>query len=139
MEVKDAMTTPVTTIGPEATIVEAGALMRDTNVGSLIVVEDQQVKGIITDRDIATRFVPIAKDPATALVQDYMSEDPVTVMPNTPVMEALDLMKRRKVKRLPVVFAAKLEGIVALVDIAQTLEPTTRDLLTGLRESRHNV
>lgn len=139
MEVKDAMTTPVTTIAPDATVAEAGALMRDTNVGCLVVVENHEVKGIITDRDIATRVVPIAKDPATAIVRDYMSEDPVTVMPNTPVMDALDLMKRRKVKRLPVVFAAKLEGIVALVDIAETLEPTTRDLLTGLKESRHNV
>lgn len=139
MEVKHSMTSPVVTIAPDATIADAGALMRDTNVGCLVVIENHEVKGIITDRDIATRVVPIAKDPATATVQDYMSEDPITVMPSTPVMDALDLMKRRKVKRLPVVFAAKLEGIIALVDIAQTLEPTTRDLLTGLRESRHNV
>ncbi len=139
MEVKDAMTTPVTTIAPSATIVEAGALMRDTNVGCLVVIENNEVKGIITDRDIATRVVPIATSVGEATVGDYMSEEPITVMPSTPVMEALDLMKRRKVKRLPVVFAAKLEGIIALVDIAQTLEPTTRDLLTGLRESRHNV
>lgn len=139
MEVKDAMTSPVITIAPDATIAEAGALMRDTNVGCLVVLENHEVKGIMTDRDIATRVVPIAENVGDALVSDYMSEDPITVMPSTPVMEALETMKRRKVKRLPVVFAAKLEGIVALVDIAKTLEPTTRDLLTGLSESRHNV
>ena len=139
MDVKDAMTSPVTTIEPQATMAAAGALMRDANVGCLVVVHEQDVKGMLTDRDIATRFVPINRNPETAIVEDYMTSDPITVMPSTPVMDALDIMKRRKVKRLPVVYAAKLEGIIALVDIAETLEPTTRDLLTGLKESRHNV
>ena len=139
MQVTDAMNSPVVTIAPDATIAEAGALMRDSNVGCLVVVELQEVKGIITDRDIAVRVVPIAENAGVATVGSYMSEDPVTVMPSLPVMEALDLMKRRKIKRLPVVYAGKLEGIIALVDIAETLEPTTRDLLTGLKESRHNV
>ena len=139
MQVTDAMNSPVVTIAPDATIAEAGALMRDSNVGCLVVVELQEVKGIITDRDIAVRVVPIAENAGAATVGSYMSEDPVTVMPSLPVMEALDLMKRRKIKRLPVVYAGKLEGIIALVDIAETLEPTTRDLLTGLKESRHNV
>ncbi len=139
MEVKDAMITPVVTVAPDSTIVEAAILMRDSNVGSLVVVENSEVKGILTDRDIATRVVPIKPDLKDAAVTDYMSDDPITVMPNTLVMEALDIMKRRKVKRLPVVFAGKLRGIIALVDIAETLEPTTRDLMTGLKESRHNV
>ena len=139
MEVRDAMTTRVVSVAPDSTLVEAAVLMRNNNVGSLVVLDEQDVVGILTDRDITTRAVAITADLKTAQVKDYMSADPISIPPHTPVMEALDLMKRRKVKRLPVVFAGGLEGIIALADVAQTLEPETRDLVSSLRESRHNV
>lgn len=138
-QVKDVMKTPVVTVDRDSTISEAGALMRDARVGCLVVVEEGAIQGIITDRDIATRVVPIVANVEKAVVGDYMTKDPITVMPNVPVLEALKTMKDRKVKRLPVVFAARLEGIVALVDIAQTLEPTAGELATSLKVARHNV
>lgn len=139
MEVKEAMVTTPVSITVDNTLAEAASAMRDSNVGSLVVLDKGRVVGIITDRDITTRAVAISASPDASIVADYMSEDPITVPPHVDVTEALDLMRRRKVKRLPVVFAGKLEGIIAAADIAATLEPANKDLVSTLQQSRHNV
>lgn len=139
MQVVQAMTRGVVVVSSDAPISEAARLMRDRHVGCLTVVDHDSVVGIITDRDLATRYVPLEQHDPNARVADYMSPDPVTVHPEMDVMDALQLMKDRRVKRLPVVFGGKLRGILALPDIAATEEPETADLIKALYESRHNV
>jgi CBS domain-containing protein len=92
--------------------------MREEHIGSLPITEDEQLVGMITDRDIATRVVAEAIDPETTSVGDVYSRDLITVEPDRDLQEALQLMARHQVRRLPVVENGRLVGIVAQADIA---------------------
>jgi len=135
--VRDAMTEHPRSIGPSASVVEAARLMRDEHVGSLPITDGDTLVGMITDRDITTRVVAEAADVATTSVQDVCSEDLISVEPDKDLEEALRLMARHQVRRLPVVEDGKLVGIVAQADIALTLsedEKKTGELVEAISE-----
>jgi len=116
--VRDAMTEDLRSIAASASAVDAAQRMREGDVGSLPVVENERLVGMITDRDITTRVVAESADPRTTSVEDIYSRDVVTVEPDTSLDEALRLMARHQVRRVPVVENGKLVGIVAQADIA---------------------
>ena len=116
--VREAMTEDPRSIGPSASVVEAARLMRDEHVGSLPITDGDTLVGMITDRDITTRVVAEAANLATTSVRDVYSEDLISVGPDKDFEEALRLMARHQVRRLPVVEDGKLVGIVAQADIA---------------------
>jgi signal-transduction protein with cAMP-binding, CBS, and nucleotidyltransferase domain len=92
--------------------------MRDEHIGSLPVTEDERLVGMITDRDISTRVVADSAVPETMAVGDVYSRDLISVEPNNDLEEALQLMGRHQVRRLPVVENGRLVGMVAQADIA---------------------
>jgi CBS domain-containing protein len=112
------MTPSVRSVAPTDSLTDAAAAMRDEDVGSLPVVEGDRVLGIITDRDIVVRAVAERADPQTAKVGDVSSGDPVAVEPDADLDEALELMARHRVRRLPVVEDGRLVGVVAQADVA---------------------
>ena len=94
--------------------------MRDQDTGIIPIVEGDKLVGTVTDRDIALRVVAEGKDPETTTVGEIASRDLVTIDPEQDLDEALRLMARHQVRRLPVVEEdGKLVGIVAQKDIAQ--------------------
>ena len=116
--VRDAMTEDPRSIGASASVVEAARLMRAEHIGSLPVTEDEQLVGMITDRDITTRVVAESAVPESTSVGDVYSRDLISVEPNHDLDEALELMARHQVRRLPVVENGRLVGVVAQADIA---------------------
>src|ERR687896_1026563 len=116
--VRDAMTGDPRSIGVSASVIEAARLMREQHIGSLPITDDQQLVGMITDRDITTRVVAEAADPQRTSVGDVYSRDLISVEPDKDLEEALQLMARHQVRRLPVVENGRLVGIVAQADIA---------------------
>ena len=135
--VREAMTEDPRSIGPSASVVEAARLMRDEHVGSLPITDGDTLVGMITDRDITTRVVAEAANLATTSVRDVYSEDLISVGPDKDFEEALRLMARHQVRRLPVVEDGKLVGIVAQADIALALtedEKKTGELVEAISE-----
>jgi CBS domain-containing protein len=133
--VRDAMTEDPRSIGASVSVVEAARLMREQHVGSLPITDDEQLVGMITDRDITMRVVAAAADPKTTLVRDVYSRDLVTVEPDRDLAEALQLMARHQVRRLPVVENGRLVGIVAQADIALSEnEKKTGELVEAISE-----
>ena len=116
--VRDAMTEAPRSIGKSVSVVEAARLMREQDIGSLPITDDEMLVGMITDRDITTRVVAEASDPKVTLVEDVDSRDLISVEPDKELEEALRLMARHQVRRLPVVENGRLVGIVAQADIA---------------------
>ena len=116
--IRDAMTENPRSIGASDSVVDAARMMRDDGVGSLPVVEEGRLVGMITDRDIATRAVGEGTDVRLALVRDFCSTDPVVVDSNAALDEALRLMARNSLRRLPVVEDMRLVGILAQADVA---------------------
>ena len=116
--IRDAMTSNPRTIDPSTPIQEAARYMRDENVGSLPVLEDGKLIGILTDRDIAIRAIAEGRD-GSATAGEIASTDLVTVDPQQGLDEAIRLMAKHQVRRLPVVEEdGKLVGIIAQADIA---------------------
>jgi CBS domain-containing protein len=92
--------------------------MREQDIGSLPITDDEKLVGMITDRDITTRVVAEAADLKMVSVEDVYSRDLISVAPDKDLDEALQLMARHQVRRLPVVENGRLVGIVAQADIA---------------------
>jgi CBS domain-containing protein len=133
--VRDAMTKDPRSIGASASVVEAARLMRDEHIGSLPITDDEQLVGMITDRDITTRVVAEPADPKTTSVADVYSRDLVSVEADDDLEEALRLMARHQVRRLPVVENGRLVGIVAQADIALSEnEKKTGELVEAISE-----
>jgi CBS domain-containing protein len=116
--VRDAMTADPRSIGKSVSVVEAARLMREQDIGSLPITDEERLVGMITDRDITMRVVAEAADPNATSVEDVYSRDLVSVEPDNDLEEALGLMARHQVRRLPVVEDGRLVGIVAQADIA---------------------
>lgn len=117
--IREVMTPNPQSVDPSTTVAEAARLMRDHDVGSLPVVEGGKVTGVVTDRDIAMRAVAEGKDPQNTKVGEVCSGDLVTIDPQQDLDEALRLMARHQVRRLPVVEEdGRLVGVVAQADIA---------------------
>jgi CBS domain-containing protein len=121
--------TPVTTTG-DATIAAAAKVMREQEIGSLVVIEAGRPSGIVTERDIVTKVAATDQKPSAVRVKDIMTTPLVAVHPHEEVVEAAKLMSRRKIRRLPVVQDGKLVGMVTENDILRiwpTLIEVTRE------------
>jgi CBS domain-containing protein len=132
--VRETMTENPHSIGASASVVEAARLMREEHIGALPITDDEQLVGMITDRDIATRVVAAAADPKTTSVGDVSSRDLISVEPDKDLEEALQLMGRHQVRRLPVVEDGRLVGIVAQADIALKENEKTGALVEAISE-----
>jgi CBS domain-containing protein len=130
--VRDAMTDDPRSIDASASVVEAARLMREQHIGSLPVTEGERLVGMITDRDITTRVVAESVVPATTPVAEVYSHDAVSVEPDNDLDEALQLMARHQVRRLPVVENGRLVGMVAQADIALKEKERTGELVGAI-------
>jgi CBS domain-containing protein len=121
--VRAAMTAPPSAIESEASVVEAARLMLTENVGSLPVVDDEVLVGIVTDRDLVTEVVARDLDPSKVTVSDVCSDDPVVARPEESLDAVLQRMAEEQIQRLPVVQEGRLVGILAQADVARTATP----------------
>ena len=119
LKVRDVMVREVITVDEDSTVKEAVEIMNEFQIGSLIVLEKGKAKGIVTERDFLRRVIAEAKDVMNTKVKDVMTTPLVVVEPSTNLEEAVKLMFQRKIKKLAVVDANKLVGIVTLTDIAR--------------------
>jgi len=116
--VRYLMSSPVVTIRPDATVYEAIKVMAEKRIGSLVVTENEEIKGIFTERDLISRVLAKDLDPKKTTVKEVMTPAPlVTIDPDAEVSEAALLMVRRRIRRLPVIEDGKLVGIITAADL----------------------
>jgi CBS domain-containing protein len=128
MKVRDIMTTDVEAITPDTDLVAAARRMKELNVGSLPVVKDDRLIGIITDRDIVIRAIAEGREPLLELVENHLTSNPTTIGPDEDAQAASKLMAREQIRRLPVVEGEHLVGFLAIGDLATELN---KDTLVG--------
>lgn len=116
--VREAMTANARAVSLAESLADAAQMMKEEDVGSLPVVDDGRLIGIVTDRDIVVRAVAERRDPQSVTVGDVASRELVTVEPEQDLDEALRLMAGRRVRRLPVVEDGRLVGMLAQADVA---------------------
>jgi CBS domain-containing protein len=108
----------VFTIGPGATVRDAAHLMNEHKIGSLVVIDDGQVVGIFTERDVLQRVVGEERNPASTTVGEVMTTEVVCCTPETTIAEARGAMKNRRVRHLPLVDDEhRLLGLISIGDL----------------------
>jgi CBS domain-containing protein len=117
--VRDVMTEDPTTVEASATLVDAAKIMKQENIGDVLVVEKGKVQGIVTDRDIVVRAIAAGDDPSHTSVRDMASTDLEVLDPGDSIEDAIRKMEQAAVRRLPVVEDGKPVGIVTLGDLAR--------------------
>ncbi|MGI8595403.1 MAG: CBS domain-containing protein [Solirubrobacteraceae bacterium] len=130
MQISEVMTGSVVTASPEASVREVAELMRERNVGSVVLVDDEdRPAGLVTDRDLAISVLADGRDPADRVV-DHATSPVVTGRPSMDLQEAGELMVRHAIRRLPILDGERLSGIVTLDDIV---------VRTGDTELAHDI
>ncbi len=123
-QVRDVMNTKPIKLDRSTSVVEAARQMRTASVGAVLISHDGRLAGIVTDRDIAVRVVAQGRDPSTTRLADICSSELTTLSPDDDIDRAIDVMRSRAVRRLPVVDATNRPvGIVSLGDLALERDP----------------
>lgn len=116
--VNEVMTPVPVAVSPDTTLVTVSDLMRRHGIGDVLVVHEGRLRGLVTDRDIVVRAVAVQKDVDTTTVGDICSTNMITVAPEEDADEAVRLMRRHAVRRLPVVDGDRPIGMVSIGDLA---------------------
>jgi CBS domain-containing protein len=124
MRVREVMVANPIVVKANTSIIEAAKLMREHEIGSLIVVEEKAVKGIVTERDIVRRAVAEGKDVTSVPIQEIMTYPVTSISPEEDIVQAAHLMRTKEIRRLIVMEQGNLVGIV-----------TTNDLLTNMKKN----
>ena len=117
MRIEEIMTSDVETCMPESTLQEVASKMREINVGSILICEENRLVGIVTDRDIVIRAIA-EQIPSDAAIAEILSAEVITGTVDLTIEEAAELMAAHKIRRLPLVENDRVVGIVSLGDLA---------------------
>ncbi|MEU6324534.1 CBS domain-containing protein [Streptomyces sp. NPDC047009] len=134
--VRDIMTSALVTVEPQASVANVARLMRDQNIGAVLVTEKDHLRGLVSDRDLVIRALAQGADPEQTTVADACSEDVFTISPDDELDRAIEMMREHSVRRLPVVEGDHPVGIVSLGDLAIQRDP--RSALGDISAARPN-
>ncbi len=108
----------VAALGPEATVLEAAALMNERGIGSVVVIDDKKrLAGIFTERDVLRRVVAEQRDPATTRLADVMTSPVACAAPHTTLDEIRNVMRQRRIRHLPVADRKRVVCMVSIGDL----------------------
>jgi len=112
---------PVNSVHPDTTVTETVRRMHSENIGALLVMEDDKLTGIFTERDALTKVLAAGIDPNSTKVSAVMTEDPFCIDPSTTIEEAMSIVTNRKIRHLPILHNGELVGIVSSGDLTHWL------------------
>ncbi|MBA4406555.1 inosine-5-monophosphate dehydrogenase [bacterium] len=122
----------VWSVSPDTTVFAALQLMAEKNTGALLVMKDNKVAGILTERDYARKVVLLGKLSKDTLVQEIMSSTIFYVEPSYSTEECMALMIDKRVRHLPVIEKEKLEGIISIGDVVKAVIDEKEFLISQL-------
>lgn len=114
----DVMTQSLATCSPDDNASHVAMIMRERNIGDVLVVDDGRLRGIITDRDLAVNALTASNDPLHIPIRNFMSDHVITGCSNWTTGRMARTMAKHQIRRLPIVDDDQLVGIVSLADIA---------------------
>ena len=107
----------VATIGPDATVHEAAELMVERRIGALLVIRNERLVGIFTERDVLARVVAKSRDSTATKVEEVMTRNPDSLPPDATAANALEMMSKRGYRHLPIVDGGRVVAILSLRDL----------------------
>ena len=122
----------VWSVEPNSSLISALKKMRSHNVGALLVVEDGEVKGIISERDFSYRIAEKSACPLQEPVSTWMTSEVIVVNSNTTINECMQLMSREHIRHLPVVDDSRLVGLISIGDVVRAVISGQQSTMLGL-------
>ncbi|MBQ0891521.1 MULTISPECIES: CBS domain-containing protein [Micromonospora] len=136
--VSDVMTKQVVYLSAETTLDEAARVMKEADIGDVVVTDGATLAGVLTDRDIVVRAVAERSDPSATTIGSITTREVVMIEQHSTASEAASLMRERNIRRVLVCDnERKLVGIVSLGDLAMQLDPTSA--LADISEAAPNA
>jgi CBS domain-containing protein len=121
--------TNVVSVKPDATIQFVAGLMKEKNIGCVVVTDNHRPVGIVTDRDIALRSGSLCGEPDVALIESVMTRDLMTIRKETGIFDAIQEMKTSGVRRMPIVDSGgRLVGLLTVDDLIRLLAREMADI-----------
>ncbi|HWQ05146.1 MAG TPA: CBS domain-containing protein [Longilinea sp.] len=117
----------VWTIAPDQSVLDALRLMADKDIGAIVVMKDEKIVGILSERDYARKIILLGKTSRETLVSDIMSFPVFTIHPDQTIEEAMEMMTQHRIRHLPVVEHERLVGMISIGD-------AVRDIIYRQRE-----
>jgi CBS domain-containing protein len=144
MNTKQGFRKIVVTATPETSARTLAILMRDRHVGAVIITKNERPVGIVTDRDLVVRVMAPERDPLAVLARDVMTPDPLTLREGTPLREAIEEMRARGIRRIPVVDEeGRLVNIHTLDDmlvvLGEEIASLGRAVVAGIDKERQEI
>ena len=124
-------------IAPEETVYAAMAFMAEADIGSLLVIDDGQLVGIVTERDYAREIVLKGRTSSQTLVREIMKADVPCVTPNDYVDTCMELMTQERIRHLPVVEGARVVGVISIGDLVKSVINDQRFVIEQLEDYIH--
>ena len=122
----------VWTIGPEAPVLEAIQVMADKHIGALPVMRDDELVGIVSERDYARKVILLGRSSAETPVWQIMTSDVLTVSPDEAVHRCMEIMTEKRIRHLPVVEKGTLVGIISIGDLVKAVIEEQQQTITQL-------
>jgi CBS domain-containing protein len=116
--IREVMTADPHTVSSDATLEEAAQEMKSDDIGAVLVTDNGDVEGILTDRDIVVRAIAEGRDPSSTKVGDVATRDVRTLTPDSSVDDAIKIVREQNVRRIPVGVDGRPAGIVSIGDLA---------------------
>jgi len=124
----------VWTVGPDQTVFDALRLMADKDVGALVVVQDDKIVGMLSERDYARKIILLGKASRDTLVKEIMSFPVFTIHPDQTIEEAMEMMTHHRIRHLPVVEDDHLVGMVSIGDAVRDIIYRQRETIKEMSE-----
>jgi CBS domain-containing protein len=119
-------------VRPQATVYDALQLMADKNIGGLLVVEDERLVGIFTERDYARKVILRGKHSNEIQVSEIMTPEVITVGPERDIVDCMELMTEKRIRHLPVLVEGRVAGLISIGDVVKAIISEQKFLIDRL-------
>lgn len=134
--IRDIMTPDPVSLSASSPVTDAARYMKDRDIGDVIVLDDGDIYGVLTDRDIVVRVLATGQDPSSTKIAEVCTRQITSVSPDEDVDKTVELMREKAVRRIPVVEGGKAVGMVSIGDLA--LERDPKSALADISAARPN-
>jgi CBS domain-containing protein len=122
----------VWTISPATSVLDTLKFMADKDVGALLVVDEDQILGVISERDFVRSIAQTEQCLLQAMAQNYMTKDVVTVSPDQTIDDCMQLMTKHRIRHLPVVEGHTLVGLISIGDVVKEMISSKESMINNL-------
>jgi len=120
-------------ISGSATVYEAIRLMGEKNIGALLVMDDQRLTGILSERDYARKVVLKGKASRETRVHDIMTAEVITVAPADTIETCMEIMTRKHIRHLPIVENGRVQGMISIGDVVNAIIKMQKETIEHLK------